>query len=94
MNLGYSIGPVVVVLVATLVAVVTDVRSFRVYNVLTIPLLISGLVYHGVTNVQDLVDFVVARICDQLGVANSLINRWGENEEQTRVAETPARPRK
>jgi len=33
--------------------------------------------YHGADSVADLVDFVVARICDQLGVANSLIRRWG-----------------
>ncbi len=36
--------------------------------------------YHGVTSVQDLVDFVVARICDQLHVKNVLINRWGQSE--------------
>jgi flavin prenyltransferase len=36
--------------------------------------------YHGVTSVQDLVDFVVARICDQLQVENRLIDRWGEKE--------------
>jgi 4-hydroxy-3-polyprenylbenzoate decarboxylase len=34
--------------------------------------------YHGATSIADLVDFVVARICDQLGVASSLIHRWGE----------------
>jgi 4-hydroxy-3-polyprenylbenzoate decarboxylase len=34
--------------------------------------------YHGAATLADLVDFVVARICDQLGVANSLIRRWGE----------------
>jgi 4-hydroxy-3-polyprenylbenzoate decarboxylase len=34
--------------------------------------------YHGVTSIQDLVDFVVARICDQLGIENSLIERWEE----------------
>jgi 4-hydroxy-3-polyprenylbenzoate decarboxylase len=28
--------------------------------------------------VRDLVDFVVARICDQLGVEHSLMRRWGE----------------
>ena len=33
--------------------------------------------YHGVTSIQDLVDFIVSRICDQLGVENSLIRRWG-----------------
>ena len=29
-------------------------------------------------SVQDLVDFVVARILDQLGVAHALLPRWGE----------------
>jgi 4-hydroxy-3-polyprenylbenzoate decarboxylase len=33
--------------------------------------------YHGVEAVVDLVNFVVARICDQLGVRNELIQRWG-----------------
>ena len=33
--------------------------------------------YHGVTNIRDLIDFIVARICDQLEVKNSLIHRWG-----------------
>jgi 4-hydroxy-3-polyprenylbenzoate decarboxylase len=35
--------------------------------------------YHGAETVADLVDFVVARICDQLGVANELMRRWGES---------------
>ena len=34
--------------------------------------------YHGATSMADLVDFVVARICDQLGVAHTLMRRWGE----------------
>jgi len=34
--------------------------------------------YHGVRNVADLVDFVVARICDQLAVEHHLMPRWGE----------------
>jgi 4-hydroxy-3-polyprenylbenzoate decarboxylase len=33
--------------------------------------------YHGVGSVNDLVDFVVARICDQLGVEHTLTKRWG-----------------
>jgi 4-hydroxy-3-polyprenylbenzoate decarboxylase len=33
--------------------------------------------YHGVESLADLVDFVVARICDQLGVEHSLMKRWG-----------------
>jgi 4-hydroxy-3-polyprenylbenzoate decarboxylase len=35
--------------------------------------------YHGATTVADLVDFIVSRICDQLGVANGLISRWKES---------------
>lgn len=34
--------------------------------------------YHGVDSLADLVDFVVGRICDQLGVRNALMKRWGE----------------
>jgi 4-hydroxy-3-polyprenylbenzoate decarboxylase len=34
--------------------------------------------YHTVRDVSDLVDFVVARICDQLGVEHALTKRWGE----------------
>ena len=33
--------------------------------------------YHGAESVEDLVDFVVARALDQLGVENALIRRWG-----------------
>ena len=35
--------------------------------------------YARAETVSDLVDFVVARICDQLGVANSLVPRWGSD---------------
>ena len=34
--------------------------------------------YHGCESIQDLVDFIVARILDQLGVDKELIRRWGE----------------
>jgi len=33
--------------------------------------------YHGVRTVSDLVDFVVARICDQLKIEHTLMRRWG-----------------
>jgi len=33
--------------------------------------------YAAADTVADLVDFVVARICDQLGVPNVLVRRWG-----------------
>lgn len=35
--------------------------------------------YHQPKSVCDLVDFVVARICDQLGVDVNLVERWGTN---------------
>ena len=34
--------------------------------------------YHGVKNLDSLVDFIVARILDQAGVGNAMIRRWGE----------------
>ncbi len=34
--------------------------------------------YHGAETIEDLVDFVVARILDQLGLENALIPRWGQ----------------
>jgi 4-hydroxy-3-polyprenylbenzoate decarboxylase len=37
----------------------------------------SPAFYHGVQQIGDLVDFVISRICDQLGIANQLIDRWG-----------------
>jgi 4-hydroxy-3-polyprenylbenzoate decarboxylase len=35
--------------------------------------------YHGAETVDDLVDFVVGRILDQLGVDNALVPRWGQS---------------
>ncbi|HBP91767.1 MAG TPA: aromatic acid decarboxylase, partial [Alcanivorax sp.] len=34
--------------------------------------------YHRPQSVDDLIDFVVARILDQLGVEQTLVKRWGE----------------
>lgn len=34
--------------------------------------------YHRPQSVQDMVDFIVARILDHLGIDNGLITRWGE----------------
>jgi flavin prenyltransferase len=34
--------------------------------------------YHHPKSVQDMVDFVVARILDHLGVAHKLMSRWGD----------------
>jgi 4-hydroxy-3-polyprenylbenzoate decarboxylase len=35
--------------------------------------------YHGAKSLDDLVNFIVARICDQLGIENRLIERWGND---------------
>jgi 4-hydroxy-3-polyprenylbenzoate decarboxylase len=34
--------------------------------------------YHEPSSIGDLVDFVVARIVDQLGLDNTLMKRWGQ----------------
>ena len=34
--------------------------------------------YHGAESVEDLVDFVVARVLDQIGLDNALTPRWGQ----------------
>lgn len=36
--------------------------------------------YHHPQTVQDIVDFVIARILDQLAVPHQLLPRWGETE--------------
>lgn len=38
--------------------------------------------YHGVETVKDLVDFIVARILDQLEIENGLMKRWGEKNKE------------
>ncbi len=35
--------------------------------------------YHGVTSIDSLIDFIVARILDQLGIEHSLMRRWGDD---------------
>lgn len=37
--------------------------------------------YHAAETVQDIVDFVVARCLDQLGLEHSLVRRWGDGTE-------------
>jgi flavin prenyltransferase len=36
--------------------------------------------YHHPKTIEDLVDFVVARVLDQIGVAHGLMKRWGDEE--------------
>jgi 4-hydroxy-3-polyprenylbenzoate decarboxylase len=37
--------------------------------------------YHRPRQLDDLIDFVVARICDQIGISSALIPRWGNDTE-------------
>lgn len=37
--------------------------------------------YHGPEKIDDLVDFVVGKVLDQLGVEHALFERWGESRE-------------
>jgi flavin prenyltransferase len=39
--------------------------------------------YHHPQNIQDIVDFVVARILDHLGVKHTLMARWGEEDSES-----------
>lgn len=36
--------------------------------------------YHGPKGVEDLIDFVVGKILDRLGIENDLYTRWGEDK--------------
>jgi len=38
--------------------------------------------YHTPAGIADLVDFIVGRICDQLGVPHNLFRRWGSEAEK------------
>jgi len=38
--------------------------------------------YHHPTTIEDLVDFVVARVLDQLHVPHALMTRWGDRDPQ------------
>ncbi len=62
----------------------TPLSAIHLENMLTLRragatiLMLAPGFYHGAETVQDLVDFVVARALDQLGLDNSLIQRWGQ----------------
>jgi flavin prenyltransferase len=62
----------------------TPLSAIHLRNMLTLReagatiLFLAPGFYHGAESVQDLVDFVVARALDQLGLENSLAQRWGQ----------------
>jgi len=39
-----------VVLLGSVIAIATDLRKFKVYNALTVPMLVGGILYHTITN--------------------------------------------
>ncbi len=47
--------------------------------------------YHHPKSISDLVDFVVARVCDQLNVEQSICGRWGEDSTGEDRLETGVR---
>ena len=61
----------------------TPLSAIHLENMLTLRragatiLFLAPGFYHGAASVDDLVDFVVARVLDQLGLENALIPRWG-----------------
>lgn len=42
--------------------------------------------YHGVRTIRDLIDFIVARILDQVGIEHALMRRWGDPAEDPAVS--------
>jgi 4-hydroxy-3-polyprenylbenzoate decarboxylase len=63
----------------------TPLSAIHLENMLTLRragatiLFLAPGFYHGAETVDDLVDFVVARVLDQLGLDNALTPRWGQS---------------
>jgi 4-hydroxy-3-polyprenylbenzoate decarboxylase len=63
----------------------TPLSSIHLENMLTLRragatiLFLAPGFYHGSETVEQLVDFVVGRILDQLGLDNALVPRWGQS---------------
>jgi 4-hydroxy-3-polyprenylbenzoate decarboxylase len=62
----------------------TPLSAIHLRNMLTLReagatiLFLAPGFYHGAETVADLVDFIVARTLDQLGLDNTLAKRWGQ----------------
>jgi 4-hydroxy-3-polyprenylbenzoate decarboxylase len=62
----------------------TPLSTIHLENMLTLRragatiLFLAPGFYHGASSVEELVDFVVARVLDQLGLDNALMPRWGQ----------------
>ena len=63
----------------------TPLSAIHLRNMLTLReagatiLFLAPGFYHGAETVDDLVDFVVGRALDQLGLENTLTKRWGSD---------------
>ena len=63
----------------------TPLSTIHLQNMLTLKqagatiLFLAPGFYHGAETVDDLVDFVVARVLDQLGLEHALTPRWGQS---------------
>jgi 4-hydroxy-3-polyprenylbenzoate decarboxylase len=61
----------------------TPLSAIHLENMLTLRragatiLFLAPGFYHGAERVEDLLDFVVARVLDHIGLENALIHRWG-----------------
>src|SRR5437763_1494378 len=53
-------------------------NMLRVKHAGAVVLFLAPGFYHGARSVEDLVDFVVGRCLDQLGLEHELVRRWGE----------------
>src|SRR3954471_8948569 len=62
----------------------TPLSTIQLENMLTLRraggtiLFLAPGFYHGAGTVDDLIDFVVARILDHIGLENALVPRWGQ----------------
>ena len=62
----------------------TPLSAIHLQNMLTLRqagatiLFLAPGFYHGAETVDDLVDFIVGRTLDQLGLENALVPRWGQ----------------
>ena len=63
----------------------TPLSTIHLENMLTVRragatvLFLAPGFYHGAETVDDLVDFVVARVLDQIGLDHALTPRWGQS---------------
>src|SRR5215469_17176205 len=62
----------------------TPLSTIHLHNMLTLReagatiLFLAPGFYHGAETVDDLVEFVVERALDQLGIENTTARRWGQ----------------